>query len=153
MGDDWVDDYGTGATRPDLEALYEDPSQHSSEAIRGVIWWAWALESRVHHLELGAEQATTPTAGEVLAATHAGDQEARRAVDDARAEAEGRKAERVEELRRQLGRARLTDRHWLDARRGWFAEMLEAFLSEFGLTTLEELRRELRRPDTSRSAD
>jgi hypothetical protein len=46
MTDEWVDDYGTGATRPDLEALYEDPSQQSADVIREVIWWAWALEGR-----------------------------------------------------------------------------------------------------------
>jgi dTDP-4-amino-4,6-dideoxygalactose transaminase len=62
-------------------------------------------------------------------------------------------AQRVDDLGRALGHTQLTSRHRLDARRASFAEMLEAYLSEFEVTTLDELRRELRGTNPSRPVD
>jgi cell division protein FtsB len=51
---DWVDDYGTGMSRPDLEALYERRDNLTADEAHAVFWWAWALEGRVHQLQMAA---------------------------------------------------------------------------------------------------
>lgn len=100
-GGDWADDFGTGVRRPDLEGLDARRGEATAEQVHEVIWWAFALENRVHELELALND-RGPTAGEILEAARAGDEDAQRAVDEARAEGERRRAERVEELRRRF---------------------------------------------------
>lgn len=99
--DDWVDDYGTGRVRPDLESLLAAGGPLEGDEFRAVLWWAFALEGRVHHLELLLRQ-QGPTAGEVLVAARAGDEAARQAAEAARSEGERRVAERVEALQDRL---------------------------------------------------
>lgn len=93
--DESSDDHGTGVDRPDLEGMYEA----APERWRRVLRWALGLEGRVNELELALGQELSPTAGEVLDAARAGDEDAQRIVDAARAEGQRRVAERVEELR------------------------------------------------------